>query len=299
MMTSHLLRESIDHSSLHDLRLLLQEYCKRTDVSLPMIFWESTKAIKREAVDANDQVKAKAIWCLETIGRVQDYFVDAYVRMVSKNYHDAWRKLERCETHISFLDRHFVEKRGEFGIEHCWKHTRQFQDLFQLKWGFSPGMLYREKECTICGGKIELRRSCGHRVGEIYDGRQCGRRITKVEIFEISPVDRPFQKYSVIFPPAEQHDYHFSLIRFVATGLRSPWHTWQYTKEERREHHPVFKDVDPDEQCPCGSGSNYQNCHFGKEALMPHYWIDFAYPPTEDFDEREIQIHSRFHEKPD
>ena len=165
MKISDLLREAIDHSSLHDLRFLLQEYYKRTDAMLPTTFWDTAKDLKREAVGANDQITAKAIWCLETIGKVQDFFVGAYTAMASSDYREAWSKLERCETHISFLDRHFTEKRKEFGIEHCRKHRRQFQDLFHLKWGFSPGMLYREMECTICGAKIELRRNCGHRVG--------------------------------------------------------------------------------------------------------------------------------------
>lgn len=298
-MTSQDLREAIDHSSLHELRLVLQEYYKRTDALLPTTFWDSAKDLKRKAVDANDQITAKAIWCLETIGKAQDVLVGAYTAMASRDYREAWSKLEQSEIHISFLDRHFTEKRKEFGIEHCRKHISQFQDLFQLKLGFSPGMIYKEMECTICGAKVELRRSCGHRVGEIYDGRQCGRKITKVEMLEVSLTDRPFHKYSVIFPPPEQHDHHFGMIRFVATGLRSPWHAWQYTKEERREHHPIFKDVGPDEQCPCGSGSDYKDCCLAKEDVMPHYWISFDYAPVGEFDESEIQIHSRYHGNPE
>ena len=186
MKTDQALREAIDESNLGDLRLQLQEYYKRTDALLPSAFWDEAKQLKRTAVDIDDQVGAKAIWCLETIGRIQDHFVNAYVRLKSKDYHAAWRELERCEMKLGSLDRHFTERRREFGIEHSRAHTSRLQAVFQLTWGVSPGMLYKEMKCTICGSKIGLRNSCGHEVGEIYDGRMAGREITCLEFLEVS-----------------------------------------------------------------------------------------------------------------
>ncbi len=293
MKTDQSLREAIDHSDLADMRLALQEYYKRTDALLPTAFWNDIRQLKRAAVDADNQVGAKAVWCLETIGRIQDHFVNAYVHLKSREYRSAWGELERCEIEIRSLDRHFTERKKEFGIEHCRAHTPRLQDVFHLSWGFSPGMLYREKKCTICDSRIGLHNSCGHMVGEIYDGQMAGRRITSVEVLEVSFVNNPVQKYSVFFPPEDQFEWRFSIVNYVIDGLRSPWHEWTCEKVERREDHPVFKDANPDGNCPCGSGNTYRDCHLGKEHELPHFWIGFEYAPVSRLIENQIHIQSK------
>ena len=290
MATDQALREAIDHSDSAALRVELQEYYKRTDVLLPPAFWSEAKQLKQTAVDADNQLGAKAIWCLETIGKVQDHFVKSYMHLKSKEYRSAWGELERCEIVTRSLDRHFSERRKEFAVEHCRVHTSRLQDVFHLSWGFSPGMLYKEKKCTICGSKIGLRNSCGHEVGEIYDGRMAGRKITSLEFLEISFVRNPVQKYSVFFPPEDQFHWRFSIVNYVIDGLRSPWHEWEYEKVERREDHPVFKDANPDDRCPCGSGDTYKNCHLGKEHELPHFWIAFEYAPVSGLIENRLEI---------
>lgn len=293
MKTDKALREAIDHSDLTDLRMQLQEYYKRTDALLPSEFWNKAKQLKEEAVDIDNQLRAKAIWCLESIGTIQDHFVKSYLHLKSREYQSAWGELERCEIQLGFLDLHFTERRREFGIEHCRAHTLRIQDLFHLSWGISPGMLYKEKKCTICGSKITLRNSCGHEVGEIYDGQMAGREITSLEFLEFSLVRNPVQKYSVIFPSADQFQLQFSVVNHVVDGLRSPWHGWDYHKVESRDNHPVFKDVHPDDKCPCRSGNTYKDCHFGKENEFPHFWLSFEYAPVNGVPERQISIQSK------
>ena len=217
-----------------------------------------------------DQLTAKAVWCLETIGRIQDHFITAFSQIKTGEYAEAWQELDRCETEISFLDSHFSEMPGEFGVEHARIHTKQYQELYLLKWGFSPAFLQKDVRCSICDAKISLRTTCGHEVGEIYDGEMCGKVINDLEILHIALVDKPAQKYSVIFPNGNDDD-RLALLQYLGRNLKSPWHRWSYYKEVRKQYHPVFKDVRRNDRCPCGSGRKYKRCCLGNEELFPHF----------------------------
>ena len=178
----------------------LLDFRSRTNSKLPADFWPRLAGIKEDFVNQDNQLGAKASWCLEIVGHIQDNFVSALLHIKAEEYREAWNLLEQCEKAIKSLDRHFVESRGEFGIEHVRVHTQQLQELYHLKWGFSLGFLNEEVYCSVCQTKRRLRGDCGHEIGEIYDGEICHNVVKKGRILHISLVDNPAQKYSVIWP---------------------------------------------------------------------------------------------------
>lgn len=284
-------RRAFDQPRLCEPRTMLREYSKRSDEVLPSDFRDMNTTLKREAVQAGDQVTAKAIWCMETIGRIQDHFVSAFANMKSSNYKKAWDQLERCEIEIKFLDDHFTDDDGDFGIEHCRVHTSQFQELYQLKLGVSPGILCKEIRCSICNSRLTLRSGCSHKIGEIYDGEYCGRTVVDFDILHVALVENPAQRFSVIFPE-EDLERRFSLVNYVCRGLRSPWHSWSYKKEERRQHHPAFRRLGPNDLCACGSKVKYKRCCLNKDTVLPHFQFLFEYRPPESLGE--LRIYSKY-----
>lgn len=282
------LREAIDQQKLRAVRDWLRSYRDRiADPSVPD-HQPLLAQVKRDAIFANDQLTAKAVWCLETMGRIQNHFESSFSDIKTGKFKSAWDELERCEVEIHFLDRHFTEENGEFGIEHVATHSKQLQELYPLGWGISPGYLYTDVRCTICDAKWTLRSRCIHKVGEIYDGEMCGKKIMKAKILHLALVENPAQKYSVIFPNGD-NDYRFDRVKYVVEGLRNAWGGWSYRKEELRKNHPAFVGVGRNSPCPCGSTLKYKHCCLKKETVFPHFQITFEEQPPNELPQLVIQ----------
>ena len=266
-MTASEYQDGIDYGVERD---RLREYRKRLDSLLPQTFWQSLRDKKAEASTHCDHSASKLAWCLETIGRIQDHFLSAFLAIGKSDFMTAWNELDRCEIELSFLDRHFSEEDDEFGIEHIRIHSRQFQELYPYTMGLSPAYVIEEMNCSICNGKFTLRNSCGHKVGEIYNGEMCSRKISTIKILHVSIVDSPAQKSSMIFPYGN-NDRRLFLVKSIVDALKSPWHAWAYEKEERRRYHPAYQGVEPNGDCPCGSALRYSSCCSNKETVFPHF----------------------------
>ena len=269
------IRKAIDQRNLRIARDALRDYKSRYPNALSQEFWNDLARMKQKAVIDDDQMTAKAVWCLETIGHIQDSFVSAFGHIQANEFMEAWERLVSCENEISFLDGHLTELADEFGIEHVRIHTKQFQQLFPLKWGVSPGILSKEIRCSICGTKRTLRSNCIHRSGEIYDGEMCGYVAEKWELLHIALTDNPVQKSTMIFPNGND-DPLLSSIKKVSEIVGTPWRSWVCVKEVRRQHHPVFKNVGRNDLCPCRSGLKFKRCCLNKELIeeFPHLSVN-------------------------
>ena len=267
----------------------LLAFGSRTSGNLPPDFWQRLAGTKEACVSQKNQLGAKAAWCLEIVGHIQDNFISTLLCLSAGDFRRAWDVLERCENAIRSLDPHFGEKQGEFGIEHVRVHTRQLQELYPLKWGFSPGILFEEVHCSVCQSRRALRSDCGHVVGEIYNGEICSNVVTKAKILHVSIVDSPAQKYSVIWPTGETSP-QFIMLKSVADELLSPWDVWRYKKEVRRSHHPAFKNLGRNNICPCGSDLKYRRCCIKKETVpdFPHFQFTFFGKTRDQFPNLQI-----------
>ena len=261
---------AITRQTFDVVRNQLLDFQSRKTSKLPPDFWRRLFDIKRDYVIQNNQLGAKATWCLEIIGHIQDNFISAFLHISEKHFRKAWDLLGYCERAITSLDRHFVESEPEYGIEHVRVHVLQLQELYHLKWGVSLGLLREEVSCSVCRCRRKLRKNCGHEIGEIYDGDICHDIVTKAKILHISLVDKPAQKYSVIWPDC---DTQFVLLRYLVAELISPWDAWTFHKEIRRRHHPAFDGAGREDPCPCGSGLKYRCCCIRKDTVpdFPHF----------------------------
>ena len=269
------MRTPIDQPQLSLARSSLRDYKTRTESILPPEFWQNLSQVKYEAVAADDQLTAKASWCLATVGLIQDTFVSAFWHIRGGKFQEAWGMIAQCESALNGLDRHFTEVDSEFGIEFIRTHTRQFQDLFPLKWGMSLGLLVKERRCSICDAVITLRSGCTHEWREIYNGEMCVPIVERSEMLHVALVDNPFQKSTMIFPKGDDAPQLVPL-KDLADALLSPWRSWSYRKEERKKHHPAFKGLGRNDICPCESGLKYKRCCLNKDKVYPHFLVSIG-----------------------
>ncbi len=263
---------SLLHASLREERGALQRYHTRIEDTLPTSFASSLKEKKLAAVAGGHQSLAKAIWCLETVGESQDVFIEAFADMKAGLFESAWVKLEQCDIVLHQLRPHFAEINDRFGIRHMTVHLRQFQELYPYTFGISPAFVFREVECSICSARLYLRPTCEHVSGEIYDGEMCGPIITNAELIEISLVENPSQKYSVIFPFGDE-DPRLAHLKHVCEILGSPWTAWTYERETRTRHFGSDRRIRLTDECPCGSRETFGQCECPKELTFPHFEI--------------------------
>lgn len=257
----------IEESALIE-ECLLDLACSIRDEAKSATLAVTLRDIKKRAVAQGDQDTAKLMWCYEQILGIQDNFVAAFRLMKDEAYYDAWVLLERVEIALGALNRHFESRDDEFKLEFIRKKLGQFQALFPYKLFLSPAFLYKEVACSICGSPISIRTSCGHRIGEIYDGEECVRLIKALELLEVSVVENPVQKYSVVFltkagtdggSPDDDH-YDYSALQSAMILLREPFDEWDLQWTTRTYRHSSFRHVGRNESCPCGSGKKYKAC---------------------------------------
>ena len=280
---------SIFQPSFDKTREHLLNFRTRDNLLICPSFWRNISDVKKTFVNQNDQLGAKAAWCLEVVANIQDCFVKSHLSLKDGQFKEAWELLAQCETGVKALGRHFTELDGEFGIEHVRIHAAQLQELFQLKWGLSPGFLFEEVHCSVCNFTRSLRKDCGHIVGEIYDGEICGNIVVKAKLLEISIVDSPAQKYSIIWPD-DKYLPQFFTLKYLADELLSPWDVWSFQKEIRRDYHPSFNNVGRNASCPCGSDLKYKRCCMRKDTVpdFPHFQFLFENDTRGQFSRLEI-----------
>ena len=279
-METMTLDEAIAQPSLGKHRKSLEAYRNRPASALPSGHWQQLSDLKQLAVDSDDQLTAKAIWCLETIGQIQDQFVSAFQQVRQAEFKRAWDELEQCENQIRSLDRHFEEQDDRFGVEFARIHVQRFQDIYPYTWGISPGMVHREMHCSVCKAPITLRSRCQHKNGEIYDGKMCTEIITGLEFLHFAIVDNPAQKFSMIAADNDAPGYEG--VKLLSQALRSPWDGWWYHKEQRKQFHPAYKSVGRNHPCPCDSGIKYKKCCMNREEVFPHFRFSFQKQPPSD-----------------
>ena len=249
---------------------------------------KALSSAKKNALEINDQERAKYIWGLETALQIIENFLLSFKLLKKGEYYKSWCLLERIEIDIGFLHEHLTRSTlDKLRISLVEKLTRQFQSIFPYSIFMSPEILVREKKCNICDKIVDIRNLCGHRVGEIYNGEMCIRLVTRAQILSISFVREPSQKYSVPFlvdEDGKEHDkYDYFLVKWVIDRLQSPFDNWDVNLTAIRHPHEYFENYEKNAKCPCGSNSSYKDCCLLKEGVLrPHYEIYFSVHPPED-----------------
>ena len=244
------------------------------------------KKQKAAFVLGNDQEGAKRVWIFEEILKIQSYFINAYYLMLESEYFDAWCLLDRADILLGHLADHFSETGDTYRLKFIKRKIPEYQALFPYKFGMSPEYLIKEKRCGICDSVMTYESNCGHEVGEIYNGEMCYRKITDMDILGTSFVDKPRQKYSILFPVDPKHPekkdlYNYSVLKYLVTRLASPFHDWKATWTKTRHPHNLYSFVGRNEKCPCDSGLKYKKCCLLEEGVLrPHCEFGFEVTPA-------------------
>lgn len=237
---------------------------------------ETIKKQKEQASSDGDEYTANYLWCFYQIFLVQKNYTDAFWNMKNKKYEDAWFLLDRADIELSFLEPHYEKYFGEpvgirFQLLYIMNTIKRFQMLFPYKLFMSREAIIKEEECSICGEKIRLRGGCKHKLGHLYNGKQCCYRVTDMQFLGMALVTDPFDKYT--FLNIQGHDYNYTTIDFIMDNLKSPYDLWNVKKIKVKI--PNFKNAGRNDSCPCGSGKKYKKCCMGtSNEMMDHFVFD-------------------------
>ena len=242
----------------------------------------SLKEKKEGALKDLDPKEAKHIWCLEQVLFIQDIYYGAFKLLKQREYYKAWCEFEKIEDMYYSLIKHLQYAEESFRLDMAIKHVKQFQLVYPYKLFFSPEYIILEEECSICGRKLNIRNFCGHEVGEVYNGEMCYRTVTRADVVSISIVPNPVQKYSVLFTDGGDN-YDYSILKYLAECLQSPYHGWHMIWTKIRHPHSIFKDILPESPCPCESSKQYKDCCLNEEGVLrPHCDIQFDVSPPKE-----------------
>jgi hypothetical protein len=246
---------------------------------------EFLASAKTEAVELGDQDRAKTIWCLETALKIQNLYLQLFSKLKDHKFYEAWCDMERAEIALSSLERHDTACWPEFRLGFIKAHIERWQSIFPYKVFLSPGFIELEKTCSICGSIVTPRKPCGHVTGEIYNGTQCFRIVTRMKMLEVSFVEKPLQKYSVVFlkdsETGQSRDhYSYGLVQYAIDALRGPFDGWDPEHTKRLQPHSRFSHLGRNDPCPCGSKKKYKKCCGPKEGVLcPHVEFHFEVAP--------------------
>ncbi|EPZ46364.1 SEC-C domain-containing protein [Alicyclobacillus acidoterrestris] len=233
--------------------------------------------IKQVEVENGDQAGAKDTWCLEQVYKIVNHYVSAYSCLKENKHFDAWNHYDRADIEFSFLKKHLDYTDNKFKLLFIYNYIPKFQKLFPYQYFMSRESIVKSEHCSVCGQKLSLRQSCGHHVGEIYNGEQCFRVVDDLEFLGMAIVKNPFDKYTVLFPQGMEYNYH--MLDKLVEHLDSPFEKWdlRISKELRKE----YRNIGRNKPCPCNSGEKYKKCCYQSgNDRYEHYRILFLEKKT-------------------
>jgi hypothetical protein len=214
------------------------------------------KALKELEVSQNNQSAAKEVWCLEQVYKIIQHYLSAFQSLQDKKHFDAWCTFERAEIELSFLRKHLDFEDNKYYIQFYDRVIHQYQKLFPYQYFMSRESVIKKASCSICGETVTLRKSCDHRLGEIYNGEQCCHKIEEVKFLAMAIVKQPFDKYTVLFP--EGMEYNYTILDNLMSQINGAYDDWEL--DILKEKKPEFIRAERNKPCPCKSGTKYKFC---------------------------------------
>ncbi len=230
------------------------------------------------------------IWHINSILKVQTLFIEAISKLKQGKFYEGWCILEKCEVLLLGLEKNFdiYSSKDEYKLQFIKKKVAQLQELFPYKYFMSPEFRIKKQICSICHKNISLRNSCGHQLGEIYNGELCCRVIKEAKLLGVALVRSPRNKYAVPFATdkntGKQIDqYDYSLVEYLVKALPSPFAEWSCNWTKKRHPHSKFLNFGKNDKCPCESGKIYDKCCLNKQGVLKdHVQFEFLFDPPDD-----------------
>lgn len=235
---------------------------------------QELERMKKEAVSSGNEELANNCWRESESIKVNIKYIEAFEKIKSKKYRDAWIDLERCEISVDSIKRNSDPSFFRASRCHFIKNkVSKWQSLFPYCLFLSPGFKIGYYTCSICNHKIRPRSRCSHVKGKIYSGELCVHLGHDMEVLEISLVTKPVQKYSVAH---NDETLDFSLINYLSDILDNAFENWEVYWTRMSFPIERFSQVDSGSDCPCKSGKKFEVCCLNeKEISIPH--VDFKF----------------------
>lgn len=146
--------------------------------------------LKNEAIAIEDEDSANAMLSSEQIINSIMNELKMWIAFKDDNPNAAWDHLISAEmSAINAIRAHPIAAHWE-------KNAARLNDLERLLFPpmmfFSPGMIIKYSECSICGKEYG---ECNHVRGRAYMGRFCSRILKDFEVKEVSLVSEPASKH--------------------------------------------------------------------------------------------------------
>lgn len=235
------------------------------------------------AIERKQELTANQTWFFHEVAHSRHLYTKAFQQIRAQQYYDGWCDLERAEHGVASLRRNPVFNLKQFHVQTLGDAIEAWQSLYPYRVFLSPEFLIEGHECGICGAQVDPWTDCGHEKGKIYCGQECYHRVAGVKFLGISLVDEPVQKYSVAFLSDEsgkKDHYDYSLVKYVADGLLSPFDRFAVHMTRTFHPHEAFSARGPEDGCPCESGRKYVDCCLNKPGVLrPHAQITFWKEP--------------------
>ncbi|MBR6985479.1 MAG: SEC-C domain-containing protein [Ruminococcus sp.] len=225
-----------------------------------------------KAVSEKNEEQANYFWCLKHIFIIQSGFVSAINALKDRNYEEAWLIFDKIDIDISALEENYwiEEDDDKYNLVFISRMIKEYQKLFPYHHFLSRESIIQAEECSICGKPISFRHPCGHKVGKLYMGELCLRKVTKMELKAVCIVTDPFDKYAFI--KIDGKEYNYGMLERLMSEIKSPYD--EFYVETVKVKKPEFQNISRKTQCPCGSGKKYKRCHMGKTSeLMNHHVV--------------------------
>lgn len=243
--------------------------------------------IKQEFVKKNKQEEAKRLWCYEKVIEIHISWNKIFwLLKEEKKYYDAWCELERCEIDLINLAKHYSYENNQFGLNDIERRIKDLQTIYPYRFFMSTEILEEETRCSICDSIVSIKKSCGHKLGEIYNGEMCYRVVSKCKLLGVALVENPVHKYAVLFTvdpdTNEQKDhYNYYPIDYLFTLIESPYDYWKLEVRQELIPHEEYSHYDKEAMCPCGEMEKYKDCCLLTEGVVVyHYQFILANAPN-------------------
>lgn len=250
----------------------IESYLSIKNRNLENSVGEKIEKLRQDAIGMQDEDQANYCWCLMQIYRIQKGFISAIDSLKNRKYEDAWRTFDHADINLSVLEDNFdITKEGDkYHLIFIGRMIKEYQKLFPYHCFLSRECIVKAEECSICGKPISLRHSCGHKVGKVYMGELCQRRITDMEFKAMCIVTDPFDKYAYI--QLQDHEYNYGMLENLMTEIEQPYD--EFFIETIKVKKSEYKGLGRNDPCPCGSGRKYKKCHMETNGeLMDHHIV--------------------------
>lgn len=228
----------------------ISTYLQDKKLTLDEAVKDQIKSLKTEAIVSKDESVANILWCYQTIYGIQFNYLKAYENMhiavelseeldeqgcdspKSKHYEGAWNELDQCDMEISSLEENFSvpgKQISDFHITEIEEDIQKLFPLFPYRIFTSRETIIKRSECSICGRPIDVRHSCGHKVGKLYMGEICHRNITDLQFLNINIVSKPFDRYAIM--KIEGKKFNFEVLDYIIPKI-TPYSSWSYIIEK-------------------------------------------------------------------